>query len=63
MVLCQKDQCVHFLAKKDVFEGQEFIIGYFCEEGFDIELNKLRGYERNVPFCEKYEPSEGTIQQ
>jgi len=63
MVLCQKDQCRHFLAKKDVFEGQEFIIGYFCEEGFDIELHKSRGYERNVPFCEKYEPSEVTIQQ
>ena len=55
MVLCQQDQCRHFVAKTDTFDGQEIIIGYRCEEGFDIEVNKFRGYERNVPFCEKYE--------
>ena len=55
MVLCQQDHCKHFVAKKDNFDGQEFIIGYTCEAGFDIELHKVRGYERNVPFCEKYE--------
>lgn len=55
MVLCQQDRCQHFAAKTDTFEGQELIIGYYCDAGFDIELNKLRGYERNVPFCERYE--------
>lgn len=55
MVLCQQDRCKHFVAQTDRFEEQEIIIGYKCEEGFDIELHKARGYERNIPFCEKYE--------
>ncbi|GAK54182.1 hypothetical protein U14_05461 [Candidatus Moduliflexus flocculans] len=55
MVRCQQDCCQHFTARTDTFEGQELIIGYYCKHGFDIELNKLRGYERNVPFCERYE--------
>ena len=39
MVLCQQDKCKHLIAMKDNFEGQEFIIGYQCEEGFTIEIN------------------------
>lgn len=55
MVRCQQDQCIHLIAMKDNFEGQEFIIGYTCEEGFTIELNDDIGYARLAQECEKYE--------
>jgi hypothetical protein len=58
MVLCEKDQCKHLVAVKDNFDGQEFIIGYKCEEGFTIEINEDIGYARMAPECEKYERRE-----
>jgi len=59
MVLCQQDQCKHLVAIKDNFEGQEFIIGYTCEEGFTIEVNADVGYARLAPECERYAKAEG----
>ncbi len=38
MVLCQQDRCKHLVPVKDRFDGQEFIIGYQCEEGFTTKL-------------------------
>lgn len=58
MVLCQKDKCKHFIIMKDTFDGQEFIIGYKCEEGFAIEYNDDIGYARMSNECEKYERAE-----
>lgn len=58
MVLCEKDKCKHLVTVKDSFDGQEFIIGYKCEEGFTIETNDTIGYARMSPECEKYERKE-----
>ncbi len=58
MVKCEQDQCQHLVPIKDEFEGQEFIIGYKCEEGFTIAMNDTFGYARMVPECEKFEPKE-----
>jgi len=55
MVKCQQDRCKHLVPVKDSFEGQEFIIGYQCEEGFTIETNDTFGYARMATECEKYE--------
>ncbi len=55
MVLCQQEQCKHLVAIKDTFDGQEFIIGYTCEEGFTIETNEDIGYARMAQECEKFE--------
>ena len=58
MVLCEKDRCKHLVPIKDSFDGQEFIIGYKCEEGFTIAMNDTIGYARMAPECEKYEKSD-----
>ncbi|MBD3304815.1 hypothetical protein GF348_00465 [candidate division KSB3 bacterium] len=58
MVRCQQDQCKHLVEVKDEFEGQEFTIGYKCEEGFTIAMNEDIGYARMAPECEKYERRE-----
>jgi hypothetical protein len=58
MVQCQQDQCKHLVPVKDSFEGQEFVIGYQCEEGFTIEINDIIGYARMATDCEKYERAE-----
>ena len=58
MVLCEKDRCKHLVVHKDTFDGQEFIIGYQCEEGFTIATNEDIGYARMAPECEKYEKKE-----
>jgi hypothetical protein len=55
MVLCQQEQCKHLVAIKDIFEDQEFIIGYACEKGFTIETNEDFGYARLAQECEKFE--------
>ncbi len=55
MVLCEENQCKHLIVHKDSFDGQEFVIGYQCEEGFTIETNEDIGYARMAPECEKYE--------
>ncbi len=55
MTFCQKDACKHLVPIKDTFDGQEFVIGFKCEEGFAVEANEERGYARMSPNCEKYE--------
>ncbi len=55
MIKCQQDTCKHLVPVKDSFDGQEFIIGYACEEEFTIELNDEIGYARLAQECEKYE--------
>ncbi|GAK53480.1 hypothetical protein U14_04745 [Candidatus Moduliflexus flocculans] len=58
MVKCEQDQCKHLVPMKDIFDGNEFIIGYKCEEGFTIETNDTVGYARMASECEKYEKRE-----
>ena len=58
MTKCQTDKCKHLVPITDSFEGQEFIIGYRCEEGFTIETNDTYGYARMSPECEKFEARE-----